>query len=170
MTHLLACKPMRRMVAMLVALCALVPMAEAITPSADESDAQRAAREIADARERANQAADAYFSAESALDGLEVEASALEIEIADSRIKVGALQERVQQVAVNRFTRSSAAASPLLNGFASAEEQMQVSALTEVITDTSEGRLRRFRLAQPRPGSEERSASCQARRDRIAAG
>jgi murein DD-endopeptidase MepM/ murein hydrolase activator NlpD len=43
----------------------------------------------------------------------------------------------VQQVAINRFTRSDTTTSPLLNGFASPEEQMQVAALSEVITDTS---------------------------------
>ncbi len=135
---------MRRLAAMLLALCALVPMTSGQTVRADESDAQQAAREIADARERANQAADAYFDAESVLDGLEVEAQALAAEVVGIESQVAALQERVQQVAVNRFTRSSAAASPLLNGFANAEEQMQVSALTEVITDTSEADFDEF--------------------------
>lgn len=138
MKQLLACKPMRRLVAMLLALCALVPMANVGHVAADESDPQQAAREIADARERANRATDAYFAAVSRLDGLQVEAEELEAEIGDLQDKVSALQGRVQQVAVNRFTRSSSGASPLLNGFSSAEEQMQVSALTEVITDTSE--------------------------------
>jgi len=129
---------MRRVVAMLVALCALVPMAIGDHATADESDVQQAAREIADARDRANRAADAYFAAESRLDGLVVEAEAIAAEIDDLEEQVAALRDRVQQVAVNRFTRSSSAGSPLLNGFSSAEEQMQVSALTAVITDTSE--------------------------------
>ena len=128
---------MRRFVAMLIALCAVVPTTAGQIVLADESDAQQAAREIADARDRANRAADAYFAAESQLDGLEVEAQALEAEIVGLESQVADLQDRVQQVAVNRFTRSSAAASPLLTGFSSAEEQMQMSAFTEVITDTS---------------------------------
>ena len=128
---------MRRLVAMLIALCALVPTTAGHTVLADESDVQQAAREIADARDRANRAADAYFAAESQLDGLEVEAQALEAEIVGLESQVADLQDRVQQVAVNRFTRSSAAASPLLTGFSSAEEQMQMSAFTEIITDTS---------------------------------
>ena len=135
---------MRRLVAMLIALCALVPMASSQNVRADESDAQKAAREIADARDRANRAADAYFAAESQLDGLQVEADELVAQISDLESQVAELQDRVQQVAVNRFTRSSAAASPLLNGFASAEEQMQVSAFTEVITDTSEADFDQF--------------------------
>ncbi len=143
-TPLLACAPMRRFVAMLIALCALVPTTSGHTVLAEESEAQQAAREIADARERANRAADAYFVAESVLDGLQVEAQALEAEVVGIESQVAELRERVQQVAVNRFTRSSAAASPLLNGFASAEEQMQVSALTEVITDTSEADFDEF--------------------------
>ncbi len=129
---------MRRFASMLIAACALVPMASGHTVTADDSDAQQAAREIADARERANAATDAYFTAESVLDGLQVEAQELEAQITDLQTQVSSLQDRVQQVAVNRFTRSSAAASPLLNGFSSAEQLMEVAALTEVITDTSE--------------------------------
>ena len=129
---------MRRTVAMLFALCALAPTAGDQPVLADESDAQQAAREIADARERANEAADAYFDAESRLDQLVIDGLALEDEIADLQNEVSELKDRVTQVAVNRFTRSSSGGSPLLNGFSSAEEQMQVAALTEVITDTSE--------------------------------
>ena len=135
---------MRRFAATLLALCALVPLTASDAVFADESDAQQAAREIADARARANEAADAYFTAESLLDGLEVEAQAIEAEIADLEADVAELQKRVQQVAVHRFTRSSSAASPLLNGFSNAEEQMQVSALTEVINDTSEADFDEF--------------------------
>lgn len=135
---------MRRFVAMLIALCALVPLTSGHTVLADESDAQQAAREIADARERANAATDAYFAAESVFDSLEVDAQELEAVIADLQTQVAALRDRVQQVAVNRFTRSSSAASPFLNGFSSAEELMLVSALTEVITDTSESDFDNF--------------------------
>jgi len=129
---------------MLIALCALVPMTSGHTVLASESGAEQAAREIADARDRANRAADAYFAAESQLDGLEVEAQELEAEIVGLENQVAELRDRVQQVAVNRFTRSSAAASPLLTGFSSAEEQMQISAFTEVITDTSEADFDEF--------------------------
>ena len=135
---------MRRFAATLLALCALVPLTASDAVFADESDAQQAAREIADARARANEAADAYFTAESLLDGLEVDAQAIEAEIADLEADVAELQKRVQQVAVHRFTRSSSAASPLLNGFSNAEEQMQMSALTDVINDTSEADFDEF--------------------------
>ena len=128
---------MRRLVAMSIALCALFPLGTDSSAIADDSDAHRAAEEIADARERANQAADAYFEAESLLDALEVEAQALETEIVEIENSVAELRERVQQVAVNRFTRSSSGSSPLLNGFSDAEEQMQVAVFTEVINDTS---------------------------------
>lgn len=137
MTHLLACSPMRRLVAMSISLCALFPMGSDSRVIAADSDAQQAAEEIADARERANQATDAYFEAESVLDALEVEAQRLEIEITAIEHLVAELRERVRQVAVNRFTRSSSGGSPLLNGFANAEEQMQVAVFTEVINDTS---------------------------------
>ncbi len=181
MTHLLASKPMRRTVAMLITVCALAPMARENGVRADESDTQQAAKEIADARERANAATDAYFAAESLLDQLVLEGQALEAEIADLQHDVSALQDRVQQVAVNRFTRSSSGGSPLLNGFANAEEQMQVAALTQVITDTSEEDFDEFdslnrdladktdELGAKRAETEAQRASAAALRDKATA-
>ena len=130
-------RTMRRAVVLLFGLCALVPVVPGHVVRADDSAAQQAASEIADAREQANAAADAYFDAESRLDTLGIEAQALEAEVADLQGQVAALQERVQLVAINRFTRSDTTTSPLLNGFATPEEQMQLEALSEVITDTS---------------------------------
>ncbi len=128
---------MRRLLPLVLAVCALVPIVPAGSVRADDA-AEQAAREIADARERANQMADAYFEAESKLDALSLEAQALEAEVADLQGQVDALQERVEQIAVNRFTRSSATSSPLLNGFSTPEELMQVAALSAVINDTSD--------------------------------
>jgi len=121
----------------LFGLCALVQVVPGDVVRADDSAAQQAAEEIADAREQANAAADAYFDAESRLDSLGIDAQGLEAEVADLQGQVAALQERVQIVAINRFTRSDTTTSPLLNGFATPEEQMQLEALSEVITDTS---------------------------------
>ena len=132
-----ALRAMRRSVIFLLSVCVMVPSLPGQSVHADDSSAQQAAREIADAREQANAAADAYFEAESELDSLGIEAQGLEAEVADLQGQVAALQERVQQVAINRFTRSDTTTSPLLNGFASPEEQMQIAALSEVITDTS---------------------------------
>lgn len=128
---------MRRFVPLVLVLSALVPFAPARQVSADDA-ADQAAKEIADARERANAAADAYFAAESKLDQLTIEEEALVAEVAGLQSQVDALQERVEQIAVNRFTRSSVSSSPLLNGFATPEEQMQVAALSAVINDTSD--------------------------------
>lgn len=135
--QLIALGPMRRAVLFLIAVCVLVPVVPGHTVHADDTAAEQAAREIADARERANAAADAYFTAESQLDTLGLEAQTLQAEVADLQGQVEALQGRVQQVAVNRFTRSDTSTSPLLNGFSSPEEQMQIAALSEVISDTS---------------------------------
>ena len=128
---------MRRAVVFLVAACTLVPALPGASTRADDSSAQQAAKEIADARERANAAADAYFQAESKLDSLGIEAEQLQAKIADLQAQVDALHDRVAQVAINLFTRSDSGTSPLLNGFSSPEEQMQVAALSEVISDTS---------------------------------
>jgi murein DD-endopeptidase MepM/ murein hydrolase activator NlpD len=131
---------MRRLFAVVFALCAVVPLAPgtSVSPVSAEDAAEKAAKEIADARERANRAADAYFAAESRLDGLALEIQALEAEVAALEAQVGALSERVQQIAINRLTRSNSSASPLLNGFASPEEQMQLAALSAVVNDTSD--------------------------------
>lgn len=137
MKHQVAWAPMRRLIPIVIAVCVAAPLAPATSVRAD-SAAEQAAKEIADAREAANAAADAYFEAESRLDGLSIEAQDLEAEVADLQGQVDALQARVQQIAVNRFTRSSVNSSPLLNGFATPEEQMQVAALSAVINDTSE--------------------------------
>ena len=126
---------------------------------ADDTEAQQAAREIADARERANAAADAYFDAESRLDSLSIESQTLEAEVADLQAQVAALQERVQQVAINRFTRSDTTTSPLLNGFASPEEQMQVAALSEVITDTSAADFDEFDSLNRQLGKKQQALS-----------
>ena len=128
---------MRRAVIFLVAACTLVPIVPGAHTHADDSTAQQAAKEIADARDRANAAADAYFQAESTLDSLGIDAEQLQAKITDLQAQVEALHDRVAQVAINRFTRSDAGTSPLLNGFSSPEEQMQIAALSEVITDTS---------------------------------
>ena len=128
---------MRRAVVFLVGLCVLIPVIPGDVVRAEDTPAEQAAKEIADAREQANAAADAYFDAESRLDSLGIEAQALEAEVADLEGQVAALQEKVQRVAINRFTRSDTTTSPLLNGFSTPEEQMQLEALSEVITDTS---------------------------------
>ena len=132
-----ALRMMRRAMVFLVGLCVLVPVMPGHVVRADDTAAEQAAKEIADAREQANAAADAYFNAESTLDSLGIEAQGLEAEVADLEGQVAALQEKVQRVAINRFTRSDTTTSPLLNGFATPEEQMQLEALSEVITDTS---------------------------------
>lgn len=132
-----ASQAMRRAMIFLFGLCVVVPVLPSHVAGADDSAAQQAAKEIADAREQANAAADAYFDAESRLDSLSIEAQGMEAEVADLQSQVAALQERVQRVAINRFTRSDTTTSPLLNGFSSPEEQMQIAALSEVITDTS---------------------------------
>lgn len=128
---------MRRLVLFIVTACVLVPAVPGRAAFAEDTEAQKAAKEIADARERANAANEAYFDAESELDSLAIEAQTLEAEIVDLQSQVDALQSRVQQMALNRFTSSSMNTSPLLNGFSSPEEQMQVSALTDVISETS---------------------------------
>lgn len=121
-------------VAGLVLVLALAPTAPSL---ADDSDAQRAAKEIADARERANAAATAVFDAESKLDELDMAEQQLAAEVAALQAQVGDLRRTVEAVAVNRFTRLGTAALPLLTGFESAGDQAQVDVLIDVVNETS---------------------------------
>ena len=127
---------MRRTFLLLAALLCAVPLAPSVVAHAD-TPAETAAKEIADARERANRAADAYFSAESRIDTLTLEAEQLQIEVADLQKQVDELRQAVKQVAVNRFTRSGSSSIPVLSAFDSSEQQSQISALINVINDTS---------------------------------
>lgn len=138
---------MRRLFPLALALCVLVPIAPSSAVQADDA-ADQAAKEIADARERANAAGTAYFEAESKLDQLSLQSQALQADVADLQGQVDSLQERVEQIAVNRFTRSSTSSSPLLNGFSTPEELMQVAALSAVINDTSDEDLDNYESLQ----------------------
>lgn len=131
---------MRRLALTVVfALVATLPVVPAGFVSAEESAAQKTARKIADAREQVDAANQAYFEAEQELEHLATEQAQLSVEITALQSQVSALQAEVQQVALNRYTRSSAEGSPILDGFDSPEDQMQIEALTAVIYDTSEG-------------------------------
>jgi len=102
-----------------------------------ETEAEEAATAIADARERANDAADAMFAAESRLDELELEQAELQRDIDGLQQQIAALQLTIENVAVNRFTRTGTNSLPLLTGFRSAGEQAQMDVLIDVVNETS---------------------------------
>ncbi len=128
---------MRNPLALLVGLALVLSVAPTAPGFADDSDAQRAAKEIADARERANAAATAVFDAESRLDQLDIEQETLRQEVAALQAQVDQLQRNVEAVAVNRFTRSGTTGLPLLTGFESAGDQAQMDVLLDVVNETS---------------------------------
>jgi murein DD-endopeptidase MepM/ murein hydrolase activator NlpD len=135
--HLVACRQMRNPLALLVGLVLVLSVAPTAPSFADDSDAQRAAKEIADARERANAAATAVFDAESRLDQLDIEQATLRQEVAGLQAQVDQLQRTVEAVAVNRFTRSGTTGLPLLTGFETAGDQAQMEVLLDVVNETS---------------------------------
>ena len=122
----------------LLLVCVVAPPLPARVTYAAETAAERAAREIADARDEVAAAAEAYLAATEEIERLSESEVELEVEVSALQAEVDALQQRVQQVAINRFTRSSAEGSPILSGFATPVEQMQLSALSEVIWDASD--------------------------------
>jgi len=136
---------MRRLGPLVVAgLLGLLPLAVPSWSRADDTDAERAAKEIADARDRANAAADAYFSAESQIDSLELDGERLRSDIAVLEARIDALQLQVDNVAINRYTGAGARSVPLLSGFTSPQDQVQIDALIDVINEVSAEDLDEF--------------------------
>jgi peptidoglycan LD-endopeptidase LytH len=128
------------------AVSLLAPLLSTTVGRAADTDtaAQQAAKEIADARDRANAAADAYFASESRIDSLTLEQEQLQSEISALEGDVKALQLSVENVAIGRYTRSGSTGVPLLTGFQSGEDQVQIDALLGVIYDSSANDFDRF--------------------------
>ena len=128
---------MRRFLCVLSLACFIAPLVSTSAGHADETEAEKAAKEIADARDRANAAADAYFASVSRLDEFAVEETQLQAQITGLEGDVTALQLTVESVAVGRYTRSGSTGVPLLTGFASSQDQSEEDALLAVIYDSS---------------------------------
>jgi murein DD-endopeptidase MepM/ murein hydrolase activator NlpD len=129
---------MRRLLTSLVAvaLVALWAPGSNGVVSAD-SEAERAAKEIADARERANKLADLYFASLSKVDTLNDEVAALERDVAEIQAKIDDLQRAVDNMAINRFTRSGTQPVPILTGFSGIEDQSQMDVFLDVLDDAN---------------------------------
>jgi peptidoglycan LD-endopeptidase LytH len=126
---------MRRLLTTLAVVALLLPWADGAR--AEDTEAERAAKEIADARERANDLADRYFSAVSRVDGLNDEVAALQREVFEIEGRIDELQRVVDNMAVNRFTRSGTDPLPILTGFSSLEEQMQMDVILDVLDQSN---------------------------------
>ncbi len=105
---------------------------------ADDTAAERAAKEIADAQDEALAAADALNDAGERLEDLDNQQITLTAEIATLETDVSAMRRQVEEVAIRRFTQSSVQGSPILNGFGSPERQMQAAAYAQMIFDSSD--------------------------------
>src|SRR6056297_604306 len=112
--------------------------------SAQDSAADRAAREIRDARERARAAAEAYFEAESTLDLLELEIAGLEADEQQLQRRVEQLRRDVERVALGRFVASGAEGIPLLTDVTAPQDQVQADVFTDVLTNTGADTLDQF--------------------------
>ena len=104
--------------------------------------------EIEDARDRANEAAAEYFAAQSELEVLADEAAALEEQNAQLQREVDALQDKVEQVAVNRFVSSGSSGIPLLTGYQLPSEQLQADVLVDVVNESSADAMDDFDAAR----------------------
>lgn len=165
---------MRRFLVIVSAVSMLAPLLSTTVGRADDTEAEKAAKEIADARERANAAADAYFASESRIDQLVLQQDQLQSEITALEGDVKALQLSVETVAIGRYTRSGETGVPLLTGFQSPEDQVKIDALLEVIYDSSANDFDRFDalnadLADKRQRLEDKKAQAEQERINLAA-
>jgi murein DD-endopeptidase MepM/ murein hydrolase activator NlpD len=92
--------------------------------SADETPAERAAREIQAARDRADAAAQAMFDAESRLDVLEVELAAAEDELARLEAETADLRATATDLAVRRFVDAGSGGIALVDDLDSANDDV----------------------------------------------
>lgn len=128
----------RSLVASVIAVVSAAPVLPAARVHASETAAEKAAREIADAQDRAAEASNAYMEAQARLESLHAEEALNATKVQDLQSQVATLQTRLQQVALNRFTQPAGSESPILTGFASPEQQMQVAVYTQVVWDTAD--------------------------------
>ncbi len=131
-------RPMRRTLAGLCVVGALVPFVLAPHVALAETPAEEAAREIADAREYVNQLAQQIFDAQLKIEELEAANIQLETEIAAIEADITVLQEAVEEIAVDRFTQAGSLGVPLLTGFQSPAEQVQINELLRVVNTSTE--------------------------------
>jgi murein DD-endopeptidase MepM/ murein hydrolase activator NlpD len=144
-------RPVRRRLARcfgLAVICfaSFVPISA--TASADETDAERAAREIQAAREQANAAADAYFQAASDLEVLEDDLISLDLEGDRLQASVDLLRRDVESVAVARFVSSGVTGIPVLTGIQAPQDQVQAEVFVDVLTNTGSEILDQYDIAQ----------------------
>lgn len=127
-----------RRAAFAAALCvALVASLSPGSPVSAETEAEKAAREIADARERAVDAAQNVFDAELRQDQLVTQNLELTDQVAELQGEVDRLDQAVEQIAIDRYTRAGSVALPLLTGFQTPQDQAQADVLTDVVNATS---------------------------------
>ena len=118
----------------MVSVCLIVR----VSPVFAETEAEQAAKEIADARERVVQASDAVFTAQANIEDLQLQNTQLESDISDLQDQIDQLQLAIQNVAIDRFTRSGSQGLPLLTGFQTPEEQLQIDVLINVVNASSD--------------------------------
>jgi peptidoglycan LD-endopeptidase LytH len=131
-------RPMRRTLAGLCVVGALAPLVMAPHVALAETPAEEAAREIADAREYVNQLAQQIFDAQLKIEELEAANVQLETEIAAIQDDITLLQEAVEEIAVDRFTQAGSLGVPLLTGFQSPAEQVQINELLSVVNTSTD--------------------------------
>jgi murein DD-endopeptidase MepM/ murein hydrolase activator NlpD len=137
---------MRRFAALVLAITMVASNLSASSVRADDGAgaADQAAQEISAARDRADKAGQAYFDAESTIDQLDTQAQLLQGSVDALQRSVDSLEAKVEAIAINRYTSSGGSSLPLLTGFKSAADQVEINALIDVVNSTSADDFDRF--------------------------
>jgi murein DD-endopeptidase MepM/ murein hydrolase activator NlpD len=136
------------MVASMVALSSFAP--PTVRAQDDDTDADRAAREIAAARERANEAAEALFAAQSDYEVLQDEQARLATELDALQLEVDLLREAVEAVAVSRFVASGSRGIPVLTDFRTPNDRVQADVLVDIVAESGATTLDDYEAARAR--------------------
>jgi murein DD-endopeptidase MepM/ murein hydrolase activator NlpD len=131
-----------------VALSSFAP--PAVRAQDDDTDADRAAREIAAARERANEAAEALFAAQSDYEVLQDEQARLATELDALQLEVDLLREAVEAVAVSRFVASGSRGIPVLTDFRTPNDRVQADVLVDIVAESGATTLDDYEAARAR--------------------
>jgi len=138
----------RRLVAV-----ALIGAAIAMAPSSaahaeDQSDIDKAVAEVTAAHDRANQAAAAWGTAQSELDQANQDAVELTSQVEAVQQQVSTLHRGVQQLALQQFAAGDTSTNLLLSDLKGVTDQVAISALTGLLTDTNLSAIDQFQVSK----------------------
>lgn len=125
----------------------------------DQSDVDKAVAEVTAAHDRANAAAASWGAAQSELDQANQDAVGLQAQIDDIQKQVVSLENGVQQLALRQFTSGDSSTNLLLTDLKGVTDQVEISALTGLLTDTNLGAINEYQASKLQLDSKQAALS-----------